>query len=32
MVRDPGLLETSPAAHDLDGFFAARLRKKGTPP
>jgi 16S rRNA (cytosine967-C5)-methyltransferase len=32
LVRDPGLLETTPASHGLDGFFAARLRKKGTSP
>ena len=27
LVCDPGFLETSPALHDLDGFFAARLTK-----
>jgi len=31
LVRNPGFLETSPATHELDGFFAARLRRKGTP-
>ncbi len=31
LVRDPGWLETSPNQYPLDGFFAARIRKKGTP-
>jgi 16S rRNA (cytosine967-C5)-methyltransferase len=31
LVRDPGFLETSPVAHDVDGFFAARLKRAEDP-